>query len=81
MMALVKKRTTSDDLQTGVNKSIDSYSPPHTLSKNSKAKLHANDYDFTSTGLEKSYIVLKLLKATSIASLNTLIVPQSLPLL
>ena len=81
MMGLVRKRTTSDDLQTGVNKSIDSYSPPHTLLKNSKTRLHTNDYDFTSTGFEKSYMVFKLLKATSIASFNTLIAPQPLPLI
>ena len=87
MMALVKKRTTSGDLQTGtdkatgVNKSIDSYSPPHTLLKNSKTKLHTNDYDFTSTGFQKNYMVFKLLKATSNVSFNTLIVPQPLPLI
>ena len=87
MMALAKKRTTSDDLQTGtdkatdVNKSIDSYSPPHTLLKNSKTKLHTNDYDITSTGFQKNYMVFKLLKATSNVSFNTLIVPQPLPLI
>ena len=92
MMALVKTRTTSDDLQTGVdkatgvNKSIDSYSPPHTLLTIVliiiiSIKLHTNDYDFTSTGFQKSYMVFKLLKATSIASFNTLIVPQHLPLI